>query len=824
MRSASCVLSSRKTRLVATALTAAVFTVGVAGAAISAARAILQPSVKISVGSNLKILSANYEMSKASEVTIAAPRVQAIHVFTPKARYVAKPQEFIFSDEYRLELSAISKGSPPVAIERELHNLLSKRFNKLVAEGITELMAPAGISLANINEQEPMHEYSGVERTESGKLASLIASNGDVPVVHAPSKQIAKSTQSKPVAIQQTQPAAELAIVSSYANDIKVSPSETKPENLIAYNDTKPKLGYSDLVSLMLSPAEGETRADVSQPIAVAAPTRLNADVENKPSAARDDDETAELLNFATASPSTLEDAAQDNQPALDSQPNPRLNIQQMDTQGPAGPKDIAPPTQPANDNVVAPAGSIVINAGVIVNPKSENAATGAQGPQAPQGPAGPAAPGQTSGTNDEPKKEDTPTKEQSTHGMNALDASEALIPTPKPAIMFKGRVAEAFASDRRGVSNASVQILGTNVVVKTGDDGSFSFDDITVEGVLPVVIYKDGYLKRRIDIRPNRPAEVELVAKNSAALTAVAAGETLHTDGAFIFGQISANNGSAVDAMKVEVLGPGLVQPIYLDAKGFPKKEQAFTSSRGQFILLNVVPGTYLIKIKDAFGGERAPHIVHVDRNEGLVRRFSLGDSKFIRGKVLNATALNAPVKEAKVHLLGSDKTVQTNADGSFVLGPVYVDCSDINYLQVERTGFYLNRLDYNCDAKDASRSLYVFGMGHIDGVALDAGQTLDKNSGLVMGHTNYKASVKMQLWGPDELDATSAARGKDFYYDTDGIVKPELNRTTTNGNFTIFDAPDGLSYMQTFSADGRTQSFWPIVVSASTVNVYVQ
>jgi hypothetical protein len=65
---------------------------------------------------------------------------------------------------------------------------------------------------------------------------------------------------------------------------------------------------------------------------------------------------------------------------------------------------------------------------------------------------------------------------------------------------------------------------------------------------------------------------------------------------------------------------------------------------------------------------------------------------------------------------------------------------------------------------------------------------------------------------------------RGKDFYFGNDGVLDPYLEKTSKNGNFLFLEGPDGLSYMQAFSKDGRTLSIWPVLTSASTVNVYTQ
>jgi hypothetical protein len=199
------------------------------------------------------------------------------------------------------------------------------------------------------------------------------------------------------------------------------------------------------------------------------------------------------------------------------------------------------------------------------------------------------------------------------------------------------------------------------------------------------------------------------------------------------------------------------------------------------------------------------------------------VGEQKVVRGRILNAL-MNLPVEGAAVQFRGNVKTATTAKNGSFVLGPVYVDCSELNYLQVEKPGFYRNRVDFACDSQERARSYYIFNASHVDGLAIDARTEMHPDLGIILGHTNFGHAVKMQLWGPDEINPNGAARGVETYFDNDGVLNGDLDRSTKSGNFAIFEAPDGLSYIQAFDPSGRTLSFWPILTSASTVNVYAQ
>lgn len=388
----------------------------------------------------------------------------------------------------------------------------------------------------------------------------------------------------------------------------------------------------------------------------------------------------------------------------------------------------------------------------------------------------------------------------------------------------FGGHVTEAFSGGEKIVENALVQILGTPWSTKTDSSGSFVFDKIKVAGVLPVIITKDGYLKRRVDLKENALVDIELVTENVEIGSAVAAGVSKGNDGAFLFGQLTSSRDEVIEAMKVEIEGPGKAAPVYLDVNGAPNSKLTSTTSRGQFMFLNLQPGTYLVTIIDALGLERAPHVVHVSAREGLVRKFSLGEQRIIQGRILNAAANDAPVGSAGVQLVGNRKQVVTDASGRFTLGPLYVDCSAANYLQVEKSGYYRNRIDYGCNDTSTNQGYYVFPASHVDGLANEAQADLKSVSAAIIGHVGFNQSVKMQLWGPEEMNLESNARGKDFYFDTDGVLNISRNRTSSNGNFAILDAPEGISYIQAFSKDNRTLSFWPVFLSPSTLNVYAQ
>ncbi|MGE4232156.1 MAG: hypothetical protein AB7F43_02405 [Bacteriovoracia bacterium] len=401
----------------------------------------------------------------------------------------------------------------------------------------------------------------------------------------------------------------------------------------------------------------------------------------------------------------------------------------------------------------------------------------------------------------------------------------------------FSGQILEAFTSGRQPVVGARIQILGTDWTTTSDEEGYFSFSEFTVNGVLPVLISKEGYLKRRIDLKEKQQVQVELLSQNSAQVNFLALGVQPDPDSAFLFGQLVSSAGENVDGLSIELLANGEEEhsgqavpiPVFFDAQGAPDTALHRTSHRGQFLFVNVRPGTYLLKMTDAFGQSRASHIVHLSANEGVVRKYNTGSQKLIEGKV---SLENQGIAGALVKMLGSQFSVKTDPNGEYHLGPIYVDCGELSYLEVvsPNNAFRKTRADFVCSnmgVKESKRDIFVYSNARVDSLSEEAG--VASSGGTILGHVSFNRSVKMQLWGPDEADTvfknpSAGLRGKDFYFSKNGMINENLNRTTRNGFFMILDAPSSLSYIQAFDKNNNAISFWPILTESQVVNVYNQ
>ncbi len=390
---------------------------------------------------------------------------------------------------------------------------------------------------------------------------------------------------------------------------------------------------------------------------------------------------------------------------------------------------------------------------------------------------------------------------------------------------IYGGIVYEAFTGHKTKIENAKIQILGAELTATSDENGEFKFSDkVEIQGVLPVLITKEGHLNRRADLQIGKASEIELVSENSATLSAVVINEKRNENSGYIFGELAAPIGSesSVAEMRIELSGNEYVNVIYINEAGIPDKNLKTTSKRGQFLALNLKAATYLMNVIDRQGIERAPHIIHVGNDEGIIRKFNLGTQVTFSGQIVNANKENAKVDQAMVQILGLSNMVQTDKDGRYEFKNVYVDCTENNYLQMDKSGFYRNRFNLNC--KQFNNKHYAFPAAQIDSISTETQVKLESAKAVLQGHVSFNKSVKVQLWGPDEVLANSATRGEDYYFDQDGVINASKNRTSSNGNFVIINAPSGISYVQTISKNGKTLSFWPIFLSESTVSVYIQ
>lgn len=810
---------SRSRRIIVGALTATVvFSAG--NAVFSAYHSFFNERAHLTIGSELQLFSSQFRAATIQGGDIVAPSVVRINVSVPQRQYHSKPQEFAVTLPEDEKLSAVTKIEQP--IERAVYATLSRRFE---ASGSKEPINAQTTVLSSADNSDVVKVTIDQQAIASGRqehsphlndsslLVAFLRDGRDEKLIavskvvrHGMSTQKTMTTHRHVAQVVTTKKTKKFVasnqVVLSKAN----APQAGTTQSLYDIY-TVDRLGYSDLVALMLNTepsAEANlSYSDANQVVHIASPAKIDDVVKiNAPQSLQLQQGQGVSAGTQTSVPLTTQNESLNQGPAA------------APVVGAASSESTHVVDSQNTQSSHSKDGSVVIISGVV-QPSHVTAANGTTGPKAPA-PISKPVPTPTP----TPVPTPTPTPQPS------VPPSPSPIPrsTVQTITSFGGQLFEAFSPTHSTIVGATVQILGTDWIEHTDQSGRFSFSKINVNGVLPVVIYKDGYLKRRVDLQPQQSMNIELVSQNSAMLTASVADEKVDPANGFVFGQLVDPLGGTVETLKVEVTGPAPAHPIYLDDKGIPNKQQQFASTRGQFVLLNVVPGTYVLTITDPFGVERSPHVIHIGSREGLVRRFSIGTSTFIRGNVMNATANSAPVGDATVQLLGSAKTAKTDSNGTFTLGPIYVDCDDLNFVQVDKSGYYRNRIAYECNSTNQVNSIFIFAAGYIDSLGVEAQTPLNPLNGIIVGHVKFRQSVKMQLWGPDEVSPTSTVRGKDYYFDTDGVLNSALNRTTKSGNFAVLDAPEGLSYLQAFGKSNNTLSFRPLFISPSTVNVYIQ
>ena len=653
----------------------------------------------------------------------------------------------------------------------------------------------------------------------------------------------------------------------------QVLESAAKPQLASAETRDGPAHDYSALVvsfGLTHIPKLDEV---VAEPQSAPTHWALKAPEEDAlPAEARAEAPSAEQARVAATA------VAPDALAATESAPQYEVSIQQMDTQdvqstqsdsdqrtdysaAPANAAMMAPPIpvyQPVFDVAAAQATPlpplVAVNISEEREEKKEERApaqvasmpspltpiviAGAMGPQVVRPPVAPsAAPpvaasiNQQSASNDSERHgagdTDLSTSVSSLSNDDERKSSHDPMPAPTPAPQgFRGRVLEAFSEGGQPVLHARIQIVGSAETTRSNERGEFSFESVNVDGVLPVIISKDGYRWRRVDLLAGRDYNVELVADNAVRIANLASGESSNPREGFLFGQIVDPAGAPLAGYRVELqgandgvrLGAG---PNYMDKNGAPSRQTSVSSERGQFLFSSVPEGTYLLVMNDAYGRERAPHIVHVGSGEGIVRKYSAGTQRHVSGRLINGQTTGSPVSGAQVQFLGNGHKVLTDRDGRFNFGDLFVDCDELNYLQMEHGSFFRNRFEYSC--AEAGTSYYPMPMSRIEGLASEASVQLASKSSFIVGHVGYNFSTKAQLIGPEEMEPTEAPRGYDFYFGTDGVIAPSRSGTSRGGNFIITGAPAEFSYLQVFDGKNRTRMIRPILGAPDTVNVTI-
>lgn len=407
----------------------------------------------------------------------------------------------------------------------------------------------------------------------------------------------------------------------------------------------------------------------------------------------------------------------------------------------------------------------------------------------------------------------------------------------------FSGQVFEAFTQGKEEISEAMVQIVGLGEEGQTPTDrqGRFEFSKLSMAGVLPVVISKQGYLNSRVDLRPEKAGRVELVTKESVLRAATSIGKSVTEGSGFLFGEIEKQydeDAELTHGFRIGLMGIVDAGVVYLDDEGVPNLELKSTARSGQFMILNMQPGTYVLTVSDSKGFARAPHLIHILQNEGLVKKISLGRPVQVNGKIVDIGRIiekkrhGKPLSGARVELLGTGRSAVAGTDGSFWIPDVYVDCDDLgNYLQIEDERVYRTLVPYRCEKSEFSTTIKIFNAHTVKAHVHDADSVLASEQSIVLGRVNFNRPVKVQLWGPEEVssDDFKNERGTDFYFENDGRIESRRHRTTKNKNFMILNGPDGLSYLQVFNKQafnkhGQTLLYWPLLLLPSSVTVYTQ
>lgn len=390
----------------------------------------------------------------------------------------------------------------------------------------------------------------------------------------------------------------------------------------------------------------------------------------------------------------------------------------------------------------------------------------------------------------------------------------------------YSGHITKAFTGGEYPLDGVSIQIMGTPWIIKTDANGYFHFDGLTVEGVLPVWISKEGYFSRRVDLLKNKPANVELLL--NASIDKIVQNQKLNIEpsSGAVFGQLinPQHPNQSMEGFQVELIGhEDQIKPIYFDQSGSPTFKTQSTAQRGDFLWLGLSPGSYTMRISDRAGNIFAHQDFYLNENEGIVKKWSIGELRKVNGYIQNALT-QQPVANALVKIDEKGFTTKTDERGYFEFPEQYWDCGHNTFLAVEKNGYYAHQIEYSCNDQSRKNHYYLFSAANIDAMAKEAQLELDPHEGILIGNYKYKKSLRFQLWGPNEIQDQNGLRGRDYYFEKDGILNPERGSTSKNGNYVIFNAPEGPSYLQAFDKKQNVLLFWPIQIKPSHVTVHAR
>jgi hypothetical protein len=388
----------------------------------------------------------------------------------------------------------------------------------------------------------------------------------------------------------------------------------------------------------------------------------------------------------------------------------------------------------------------------------------------------------------------------------------------------FAIAVKEAFQNGGVSIEGVHVKYQGAEGTLYTNSHGELTFDlPSTLKSVM-VTLKKEGYLSRRILLKRGRKIEVELVSNNALSMASRAT-QTNNDHNNIIFIELmdpyqQARQGYYAALVPVNT-NESHVRGFMIDEQGLPSADLKRTSTRGQVMFLNVLPGTYILHVVGSSGEIMAPHIIDTAKNEGTVAKLSLGTYEDIQGSIIDGSRANPKgMNGVQVQVLGNPRRAGTNQKGDFNLGRVRIACDAQNYLQIEGQNVYRNRLDYKCGST-ASSKYFALPQSYVDRVIEDSGARVSEMTGILFGQTRQaglKVSLHSYSTGESQADEP---RGLDFYFDEKRRVSPSLEKTTESKTYSIFNAESGLKMLSVYNDKHEVIDERVVLVSPSTVNL---
>ncbi|MBI2899492.1 MAG: carboxypeptidase regulatory-like domain-containing protein [Planctomycetes bacterium] len=254
--------------------------------------------------------------------------------------------------------------------------------------------------------------------------------------------------------------------------------------------------------------------------------------------------------------------------------------------------------------------------------------------------------------------------------------------------------------------------------------------------------------------------------------------------------GRVEDSSGTTLAGLSVGAFDEagGAVGPIvYRGASGTLEPSLSATTSDGGFMILNVPPGRYLLRVT-AGGNGFFPFSVTADGAAVVELVAQTGIPLFVQhsGATRNGSGTLEPSVTLRALGVGAPFPVVSDATGAF--GPLLLPANGELVYRLSKAGFIDTYTFLRYGMTSISQDLQVFTTAERDAAAFKpASISIDPAKGIVSG------IVRTSAGAPLAGAAVAASSGTVVYSDAGGSADDALTATTASGEFTVFNCVPG-------------------------------